>query len=84
MTAVADLGFSPGGGANSQKCYYFSILSQKTAWKWKNLGPQGGRASLVPPLDPPMDRNLAKISQKLRIKWNFELTVFESTVPDLY
>ena len=28
--------------------------------------------------------NLAKISQKLRIKWNFELTVFELTVPDLY
>ena len=25
-----------------------------------------------------------KISQKLRIKWNFELTVFELTVPDLY
>ena len=30
------------------------------------------------------DRNLAKISKKLRIKWNFELTVFELTVPDLY
>ena len=29
------------------------------------------------------DRNLAKISKKLRIKWNFELTVFELTVPDL-
>ena len=28
--------------------------------------------------------NLAKISKKLRIKWNFELTVFELTVPDLY
>ena len=27
---------------------------------------------------------LAKYSQKLRIKWNFELTVFELTVPDLY
>ena len=25
-----------------------------------------------------------KISQKLRIKWNFELTMFELTVPDLY
>ena len=31
-----------------------------------------------------MKRNLAKISKKLRIKWNFELTVFELTVPDLY
>ena len=40
----------PRGGANSQKCYYFSILSPKTAWKWKNLGPQGGGASLAPPL----------------------------------
>ena len=30
------------------------------------------------------DRNLAKISQKLRTKWNFKLTVFELTVPDLY
>ena len=25
-----------------------------------------------------------QISEKLRIKWNFELTVFELTVPDLY
>ena len=24
--------------------------------------------------------NLAKISKKLRIKWNFELTVFELTI----
>ena len=30
------------------------------------------------------DRNLAKISMKLRIKWKFELTVFELTVPNLY
>ena len=30
------------------------------------------------------DRIPAKISKKLRIKWNFELTVFELTVPDLY
>ena len=30
------------------------------------------------------DRMLAKISKKLQIKWNFELTVFELTVPDLY
>ena len=26
---VADPGFSPGGGANSQKCYYFSIFCRK-------------------------------------------------------
>ena len=30
------------------------------------------------------DRIPAKISKKLWIKWNFELTVFELTVPDLY
>ena len=30
------------------------------------------------------NRNLAKISKKLQIKWSFELTVFELTVPDLY
>ena len=27
---------------------------------------------------------MLNISQKLRVKWNFELTVFELTVPDLY
>ena len=27
---------------------------------------------------------LQKISKKLRIKWNFELTMFELTVPGLY
>ena len=30
------------------------------------------------------DRNLEKISKKLWIKWNFELTMLELTVPDLY
>ena len=25
-----------------------------------------------------------KISKKLQIKWNFELTVFELSIPDLY
>ena len=35
---------------------YFTIFFlPKTAWKWKNLDPGGGwRASLAPPLDPPM------------------------------
>ena len=28
--------------------------------------------------------NVAKISKKLWIKWNFELTVFELIVPNLY
>ena len=52
--SVADPGFSPGGCANSQKCYYFSIFFPKTAWKWKNLDPQGGARPWRRPLDPPM------------------------------
>ena len=41
----------PGGGAT----YYFAQFLPKTAWKWKNLDPEGGaRASLAPPLDPPI------------------------------
>ena len=36
-------------------------------------GPIGQLSRLVP-----------KISQRLGIKWNFELTMFELTVPDLY
>ena len=30
------------------------------------------------------DWNLAKISKKLQIRWNFKLTVFKLTVPDMY
>ena len=52
--AVADPGFSPGGGANSQKCYYFSIFCQKLHENERIWTPRGGRASLAPPLDPPM------------------------------
>ena len=44
-TTVADPGFSLRGCANSQKCYYFSIFFPKSAWKWKNLDPQGARPS---------------------------------------
>ena len=52
-SAVADPGFprggganSPGGGANIRNCQIF----WKTAWNRKNLDPQGGGASLAPPL----------------------------------
>ena len=41
---------TPQGGANIRFCQNFP----KTAWNWKNLDPQGGRASLTPPLDPPL------------------------------
>ena len=52
--AVADPGFSLGGGANSQKCYYFSIFCRKLHENERIWNPQGGRVSLAPPLDPPM------------------------------
>ena len=39
-----------GGGANIRICRIFP----KTAWNWKNLDSQGGRASPAPPLDPPL------------------------------
>ena len=40
---------TPRGGANIQFCQIFP----KTARNWKNLDPRG-RASLAPPLDPPL------------------------------
>ena len=44
----------PQGGRQLPKVLLFFNFLLKTAWKWKNLDPQGGRASLAPPLDPPM------------------------------
>ena len=40
----------PGGGANSQKCYYFSIFCRKLHENERIWTPRGGRASLAPPL----------------------------------
>ena len=48
--AVADLGFSRGGGANSQNCYYFSHFCRKLHENERIWTPRGGRASLAPPL----------------------------------
>ena len=47
---VADPGFSPGGCANSQNCYYFSKFCQKLHENERIWTPRGGRASLAPPL----------------------------------
>ena len=44
----------PRGVRQLPKLLLFFKFLPKTAWKWKNLDPQGGRASLAPPLDPPM------------------------------
>ena len=47
-TAVADPGFSRGGGVNTPNF-------PENCMKSKEFGrPGGGRASLTPPLDPPM------------------------------
>ena len=46
---VADPGFSPGGGANSQNCYYFSHFCRKLHKNERIWTPRGGRASLAPP-----------------------------------
>ena len=51
--AVADPGFSPGGCANSQNCYYFSNFCRKLHENERIWTPRSG-ASLAPPLDPPM------------------------------
>ena len=40
----------PRGGANSQKCYYFSIFCRKLHESERIWTPRGGRASLAPPL----------------------------------
>ena len=51
--AVADPGFSPGGAPTSKIAIIFQFLAEN-CMKMKEFGPPGGRASLAPPLDPPM------------------------------
>ena len=53
--AVADPGFSSGGGgAPTPKMGLFFQLFAENCMKMKEFGPPGGGASLAPPLDPPM------------------------------
>ena len=51
---VADPGFSPGGCANSQNCYYFSNFCQKLHENERIWTPRGVARPWRPPLDPPM------------------------------
>ena len=52
--AVADPGFSPGGAPTPKSAIIFQFFA-KNCMKMKEFGPPGGgRASLAPPLDPPM------------------------------
>ena len=60
LSAVADPGFSPGGGANSQKCYYFSIFCRKLHENERIWTPRGGARPWRPPLDPPMETLLGR------------------------
>ena len=48
--------FPGGGGANSQKCYYFSIFCRKLHENERIWTPGGARVPGAPPLDPPMVR----------------------------
>ena len=50
---MADLGFSPGGAPTPKSAIIFQFFA-KNCMKMKEFGPPGGRASLAPPLDPPM------------------------------
>ena len=77
FTSVADPGFSPGGCANSQDCYYFSNFCQKLHENERIWSPRGGGAHpLRPPLDPPMhlhDHHIVskrKINDPLGGPWN--------------
>ena len=55
---MADLGFPRGGGANPKgggaPTYYLANFSGKLHENEEILGQRGGRASLAPPLDPPL------------------------------
>ena len=44
----------PRGGANSPKCYYFSIFCRKLHENERIWTPRGGARPWCPPLDPPM------------------------------
>ena len=49
--SVADPGFSPGGGANSQKYYYFSIFCRKLHEN-ERIWTRGGGGARVPGAPP--------------------------------
>ena len=51
---MADPGFSPGGAPTPKSAIIFQFFAEN-CMKMKEFGPPGGgRASLAPPLDPPM------------------------------
>ena len=55
VEAVADPGFSPGGGAPTPKIAIIFHIFAENCMKMKEFGPPGGGARpWRPPLDPPM------------------------------
>ena len=48
ISAVADLGFSPGGAPTPKSTIIFQFFAEN-CMKMKEFGPPGGRASLAPP-----------------------------------
>ena len=60
---VADPGFSPGGGANSQNCYYFSHFCRKLHENERIWTPRGGaRVPGAPPWIRQCKRPLSHVS----------------------
>ena len=73
IRSVADPGFSPGGGANSQKCYYFSIFCRKLHENERIWTPEGRGAR---PWRPPWIRQCRFILSTivttfLFFRWHF-------------
>ena len=67
LLAVADPGFSWGGGRQLPKWYYFLNFLPKTAWKWKNLDPGGI------PRAPPWIRQCLATSTKVQfMNWRMD------------
>ena len=52
MQAVADPEFPRGGASipGSANLLFDQFFLKKTAWKWRNFGPEGGARPLDPPL----------------------------------
>ena len=73
--AVADPGFSRGGGVNPPGGAWTRQIFPKTAWNRKNLDAQGGRASLTPPRSANVECCTLQTSQLKRLMfalWQFE------------
>ena len=69
----------PRGVRQLPKLLLFFKILPKTAWKWKNLDPQGGRASLAPP--PLRSANVDVLQQSNR---NHQDCLYCNALPPMY